>query len=248
MRDAMAEHGSVYAVDGDRLAALAPDLILTQAVCEVCAVPTANVHDVVRERGLGAEVVSLDAHTLGEILETVLAVGRAAGVSGRATEFVDGLEARLEAVGIAVAGAERPRVLALEWLDPPFAPGHWVPQMIELAGGENLLGTAGEPSREVGWDEIGGLDPDVLVVMPCGYGLEAARRDADAHGDHLLAAAPHAIETGHAFVVDASSYFNRSGPRVVTGVEVLAGLLHPDRVRTPDPGTVRAWRPAFSGS
>ncbi len=244
VRDAMAEHGSVYAIDGARLETLDPDLVLTQAVCEVCAVPTAGVRETARERGLGAEVVSLDAHTLGEILATILQVGRAAGASGQADEVVDGLRTRLEAVRAAVDGTARPRVLALEWLDPPFAPGHWVPEMIELAGGENLVGETGEPSREVGWEQIGALDPDALVVMPCGYGLEAARRDAEAHAERLRAVAPRAVEAGRAFAVDASSYFNRSGPRIVTGVEILAGLLHPDRFRAPDPATAEAWRPA----
>lgn len=244
VRNAMAEHGSVYAIDGDRLEELAPDLVLTQAVCEVCAVPTSGVEEIARERGLTAEVLSLDAHTIGEILETVLQVGRAAGVSGRADAVVDDLRTRLDMVRAAAAGAERPRVLALEWLDPPFVPGHWVPEMVELAGGDNLAGEAGAPSRRIEWGELAELDPEILVVMPCGYGLDASRRDADAHAERLLEVAPRAVADGRAFVVDASSYFNRSGPRIVTGVEILAGLFHPDRFREPDPETAAAWRPA----
>lgn len=244
VRRAMAEHGSVYAIDGDRLEALDPDLVLTQAVCEVCAVPTAGTREVLRERDLGAEVASLDAHGIEEIFGSIEQVGLAAGVEGRAGEVVARLRSRLAAVREAVAGAEPPRVLALEWLDPPFAPGHWVPEMVRLAGGENLAGDEGAPSAQLAWEDVDGLDPDVLVVMPCGYGTEASRRDADAHADRLLAVAPRAIEEERAFVVDGSSYFNRSGPRVVTGVEILAGLLHPERRPAPPPGTAEAWRPA----
>ncbi len=243
VRRAMAEHGSVYEIDGDRLEALEPDLVLTQAVCEVCAVPTAGVRDVVADRGLDAEVASLDAHTLAEILDSVLTVGRAAGVPDRAADVRAGLASRLEAVQEAVDGADRPRLLAVEWLDPPFAPGHWVPEMVEAAGAENLAGEAGERSREVAWEELEGLDPDALAVMPCGYGVEAARADADRHADRLRRAAPRALEEGRAWVVDASSYFNRSGPRVVEGVEILAGLLHPGRVPAPPEEAARPWRP-----
>ncbi len=243
VRRAMAEHGSVYEIDADRLEALAPDLVLTQAVCEVCAVPTAGVRDVVADRGLAADVVSLDAHTLEEILGSVETVGRAAGVPDRAADARAGLASRLEAVEEVVAGAGRPRLLAVEWLDPPFVPGHWVPEMVERAGAENLAGRAGERSREVGWEELEGLDPDALAVMPCGYGVEAARADADRHADRLRRLAPRAVEEGRAWVVDASSYFNRSGPRVVDGVEILAGLLHPDRLPSPPEAAARRWRP-----
>jgi iron complex transport system substrate-binding protein len=234
VRQAMAEYGSVYEVDGELLARLEPDLVLTQAVCEVCAVPTPGVRDVVRERGLEAEVLSLDAHTLDDILGTVRAVARSAGESRRGERATAGLQARLAAVRDAVAHADRPRVLAVEWLDPPFLPGHWVPEMIEAAGGVCVAGEPGRRSEQTGWDSLAGLDPDVLIVMPCGYGLEAARRDAELHADRLAAVAGRAIREGRAWVVDASSYFNRSGPRVVDGVEILAGILHPGRWPLPD--------------
>lgn len=243
VRRAMADHGSVYTIDGDALARLRPELILTQAVCEVCAVPTPGVREVVADRGLDAEVLSLDAHSLEDILDSVVTVGRAADAESWACECVQGLERRLEHVDARVAGAPQPRVLALEWLDPPFAPGHWVPQQIERAGGTSLVGTPGERSHELAWEELSGLDPDVLVLMPCGYGLDAARRDTDLHAERIVALAPRAIRDGRAFVVDGSSYFNRSGPRVVTGVEILAGLIHPDRNAPPPSGAAAAWRP-----
>lgn len=236
VREAMRDHGSVYEVDGAMLEAVRPDLVLTQAVCEVCAVPTPGVRELVREHGIGAEVLSLDAHRVEEIFETVLQVGEAAGVAERARELVAGYRARLARVEEAVRGAARPRVLAIEWLEPPFAPGHWTPEMVERAGGVNLVGRTGAPSMQLDWSDLEGHDPDVLIVMPCGYGLADSRAEAERHAARLREVAGRAIESGRAFVVDGSSYFNRSGPRVVDGVEILAGLLHPDRVQMPATG------------
>ena len=238
VRESMAEHGSVYRIDGDLLEELRPDLVLTQAVCDVCAVPTSGVRELVEERGLDADVVSLDAHTLDGIFRTVLQVGRAAGAEERAWELVAGYRARLDAVERRVGrvpDAERPRVLALEWIDPPFAPGHWVPEMVEAAGGRDLLGAAGERSERVTWEDATGLDPDVLVVMPCGYDLEASVAEARRHGARLRDAAPGPVRRDRAWAVDASSYFNRSGPRVVRGVEILEAILWPGEGPEPDP-------------
>ena len=243
VRAAMLDHGSVYEVDGALLERVRPDLVLTQAVCEVCAVPTPGVIDEVRARGLEARVESLDAHTLEEILGSVLQVAAAAGVSDRGAHVVAALRARIDAVRAAVRDAPRPRVLAIEWLDPPFLPGHWVPEMIEAAGGDNLTGGAGAHSVEADWSELRTLDPDVLLIMPCGYGLEASQADADRHAERLRALAPRAIDEDRTFVVDGSAYLNRSGPRAVDGVELLAGLLHPDRVPFPAPDRARVWRP-----
>ncbi len=227
VREAMAEHGSVYEVDAEALVRLAPTVILTQAVCEVCAVPTPGVEAIVRERGIAADVVSLDAHTLEDIFRTILQVGAACDALDPATSLVTGLRARIDRVGRAVRDRPRPRVLALEWLDPPFVPGHWVPEMIERAGGECVAGHAGERSDPVSWERIARLDPDALVVMPCGYGLARSIEDADRFRAELERVAPRAVATGNAFAVDGSAYFNRSGPRVADGVEILGGLLHP---------------------
>ncbi len=243
VRSAMLEHGSVYEIDLGLLRTLAPDVILTQAVCEVCAVPTGGVEEAVAALPIDPEVVSLDAHTLEGILDSILAVGRAVSAVDSAAARVAELRARLDIVEATVAGAPRPRVLALEWLDPPFTPGHWVPEMIERAGGENLAGETARPSRQADWADLAGLDPDVLLLMPCGYGLEAAVSDADAHASRLLEIAPRAVRAGQAFAVDASAYFNRSGPRAVDGVEILAGLLHSDRFPTPGPAAARVWSP-----
>ena len=245
VRHAMAEHGSVYAIDDAQLARLDPDLVLTQAVCEVCAVPTPGVREVVAACGLHAAVVSLDAHTIEEILDTILVVGQATGVAERARDLVRGLEQRMAAVSSAVQRRLRPRVLAIEWLGPPFLPGHWVPEQIELAGGVCLAGEAGSHSRQVDWKDLEGLDPDVLILMPCGYGLEASRAEADRAAERLLELAPRAIEADRAFVVDGSSYFNRSGPRVVDGVEILAALLHPGAVARTLTGVAEKWGTAL---
>ncbi|MDX1393889.1 MAG: cobalamin-binding protein [Gemmatimonadota bacterium] len=243
VRETMLEHGSVYAIDDALLAELDPDLIITQAVCEVCAVPTGGVEKAVAERRLDARIVSLDSHTIEEILASIAQVGEAAHAREAARAAIDGLRGRLDAVAAAVSGAPRPRVLAIEWLDPPFTPGHWVPEMIERAGGENLAGDAGRPSAQVEWSVLADLDPDVLVIMPCGYGLDAAEADADAAAGRLAEVAPRAIVEGRSWVVDASAYFNRSGPRFVTGVEILAGLFHPDRLSPPAGELARRWSP-----
>jgi iron complex transport system substrate-binding protein len=227
VREAMRNGGEVYQLDADRLRDLAPDLILTQAVCQVCAVPTSLAETAVRSLGASARVVSLDAHSAAGIFDSIVAVGRAAGAEAAAVRRVAALRARMESVRQRVRGRARPRVMAIEWLDPPFVPGHWTPEMIELAGGENLAGENGRPSRQVDWSALSGLDPDVLIVMPCGYGLTQSLADAAAHAARLEAVAPRAIESGRAFVVDGSAYFNRSGPRFVTGIEVLGTLLHP---------------------
>jgi iron complex transport system substrate-binding protein len=243
VRAAMEEHGSVYEIDREMLRVLKPDLILTQAVCEVCAVPTPGVRAVANELGLDAQVISLDAHTVSDILASIVQVADAAGVSQRGEIVASLLRKRLDAVRGAVAGATPPTVLGIEWLDPPFAPGHWVPEMIQIAGGRCIVGTAGSHSEQLTWEQLGDMDPDVLLIMPCGYDVVRSRSDADAFADRLEAVAPRAIAEQRAFVVDGSSYFNRSGPRFVDGVEILAGLLHPDRVAAPAAEAGSVWTP-----
>ena len=247
VRDTMARHGSVYELDAERLLELGPDLLLTQAVCEVCAVPTSLAEEASRMLPRKPQVVSIDSHSVGQILHSITAVGEAAGVPDRAADVVAALRARLDAVRHRVAAASRPRVLALEWLDPPFVPGHWTPEMVTLAGGELLASEPGVASVQLTWDQLGGLDPDVLLVMPCGYGLEAALQDAGRHEEQLMRVARRAVDAGGAFVVDGSAYFNRSGPRMVDGVELLGALLHPDLFQGYDPtGRSAPWRPGTS--
>jgi len=244
VRDAASAGASPYVLDVEKLAELAPHLVLTQAMCEVCAVPVQGARQACETAGIDAAILSLDAHSLREVLDCVGLVGGATGRADRAAALVAALRQRLHDVTRAVAGTRRPRVLALEWLDPIFVPGHWVPEMIDLAGGECLAGEAKARSVQVDAEELAGLDPDVLLIMPCGYGLAASRRDADAHARRLARLATRAIEEGRACVVDASSYFNRSGPRVVEGVEILAGLIHPEIFPLPAAGRADTWRPA----
>lgn len=246
VRDAMQQHGSVYEIDRAMLAELQPDLIFTQAVCEVCAVPTPGVRRVATELDLDAIVVSLDAHTVSDILASIVQVAAAAGVPQRGELVSSLLRRRIDAVETAVAKAPRPRVVALEWLDPPFTPGHWVPEMIQIAGGDNLAGTKGSHSDQVEWDDLNSLDPDVLLVMPCGYDVRKSTEDADANEAHLESVAPRAIVEDRAWVVNGSSYFNRSGPRFVDGIEILAGILHPDRWQRPDAADATQWSPSHS--
>ncbi|MFQ5550473.1 MAG: ABC transporter substrate-binding protein, partial [Gemmatimonadales bacterium] len=242
LRETMMEHGSAYRVDLEAVARLAPDLILSQAVCEVCAVPTSLAEQAARATNRPTQVISLDAHSVGDVLQSIMTVGVAAGVKDTARELVARLSARLESVREAVNGAVRPSVLALEWLDPPFVPGHWVPEMIETAGGRLLMGEAGRPSVQVDWESLGGLDPDFLLVMPCGYDLETAQSDAARGAVHLLRVAPRAVEAGAAWILDGSAYFNRSGPRMVDGVEILSAILHGERFRgTELEGKAQRW-------
>ena len=228
VRQALREFGSVYEVDNERLAAVAPDLLLTQGVCEVCAVPTRDAEAAALALVACPTVLALDAHDITGVLATIRLVGHAGGVPERAERCVRDIERRIAAVRARVEGRPLARVLALEWLDPPFVPGHWVPEMVALAGGTLLRGVSGRPSFAVQWAELVGLDPDVLLVTPCGFELAAARADADACRAPLGAVAPRAIRSGRAYAVDATAHFSRPGPRVADGVELLGALFHPD--------------------
>ncbi|HEU4559615.1 MAG TPA: cobalamin-binding protein [Longimicrobium sp.] len=242
VRRCMLEYGSVYQIDARALADAQPDLVLTQAVCEVCAVPTPSVHEAVRELPAAPRVLSLDAHTLGEIIDSVEQVAGAAGEPSLGGQTAAALRERVDRVRAAVAGRTRPRVLALEWLDPPFAPGHWIPEMIDIAGGESLIGTVGGHSVEIPWAQVEALDPDRLLLVPCGYGLEQARDDAERARQRLQAIAPRAIAAGDA-AIGHSAWFSRSGPRVVAGIEALAAWLHPDAFPgTGTEGVIEPWR------
>jgi len=207
----------------------------------VCAVPTASVHDAVAALPDPPHVLSLDAHTLEEVIDSVADVANAAREPFAGAVTLARLDERIDRVRTAVAGLPRPRVLALEWLDPPFAPGHWIPEMIEAAGGKSLIGTAGGHSVEIPWSEVEGLDPDRLLLVPCGYALDQARDDAARARGRLHALAPRAVREGGA-AIGHSAYFSRSGPRVVRGIEALAAWLHPAAFPASADGVLEAWR------
>ena len=212
------------AIDETVLADLAPDLILTQDLCAVCAVPAGDVQAALDVIGCRAEVVSLDPGTIDDVLDGIVRVGAATGRHDEAERCVVDLRARLERVRSLVHGLTRRRVFALEWGDPPFNGGHWIPEMIEVAGGTPVLAEPGRDSVRVTWAQIGDAMPDVVVFAPCGYSLAGAIGQAPA----ILARTE--ITAAEVWAVDADSFFVRPGPRLVDGVEVLASALHPDAV------------------
>lgn len=228
VKEVVGEGRALYSLDEELLAELTPDLIVTQAVCEVCAVSYEDVVAVAARLPGQPQVVQQDPGTLAEVLDDVTRLGAAAGIEAHAAEVRAGLEARLERVRNAVEGAPRPRALALEWLDPPFLGGHWVPEMIEIAGGVDVIGEAGQKSPQVEWERLEGLDAEIAIAMPCGYYLDDSRAQALASRDRLST-----LGAGRVFAVDAASTFSRPGPRLVDGVELLAHLFHPDRVQPP---------------
>jgi iron complex transport system substrate-binding protein len=214
---------SIYELDTDALRALDPDLIVTQALCSVCAVSYEDVRALAQTLEPHPRIISLDPHTVGEVFGDAGTLATATGSRDAAVELVRDAAARIDRVRVRVKGQRRPRVLALEWLDPPFAAGHWVPQLIEFAGGEDVLGFAGERSEERTWEEAIGASPDIVVVMPCGYDAQIAHREAEMHRDQLAA-----IGAGEVVAVNASAYFSRPGPRIVDGLELLAHIIHPE--------------------
>ena len=228
VRETVGAGRPLYELDRERLAQLEPDLVVTQAVCEVCAVSYDDVVAVAATLPSRPRVISLDPLTLEDVLSDIARLGEATGAAEGARTLRADAERRLSAVGAAVSNLSRPRVLALEWLDPPFVAGHWVPEMIGLAGGADVLGRAGERSRTVGWEELEAADCEVALVMPCGYGTAGSAEQARAYESELSRLAAERIAA-----FDASAYFSRPGPRLVTGVELLAYFLHPEAVPEP---------------
>lgn len=231
--DRIATGEPVYTLDARRIAAIQPDLILAQDLCEVCAVPSGAVNEALAVLGCRAEVISLDPANLDDVIDGIGIVGEATGTNAAARVVMERLRSRLDAVRGAVAGSERTPTFALEWSDPPFNGGHWVPDMIEAAGGDPVLAGRGERSRRLTWSEIGAAAPEVVVFMPCGYGLDDARREGQALLDRGELDASTRI-----WAANASALFSRPGPRLIDGVEALAGALHPDRQPPPPPGTL----------
>jgi iron complex transport system substrate-binding protein len=222
---------SIYELDAEALHELAPDLIVTQALCSVCAVSYDDVRAVAEEIDTQPMVISLDPHTVGEVLGDARTLAQATDTKDAAVDLVQEASARIDRIRLLTRGARRPRVAALEWLDPPFAAGHWTPQLIEYAGGEDILGFAGENSAQRSWEEVAASRPDVVIVMPCGYDAEIAHREAEMHRDQLAA-----LGAGEIVAVDAAAYFSRPGPRIIEGLELLAHILHPELVPDPPAG------------
>jgi len=221
---------ALYELDEPLLAKLDVDLIATQAVCEVCAVSFDDVVAAAARLPSRPRVVSLDPSGLGDVLADITRLADAAGASAAGAALLGESERRIAAVVDAVAGAPRPRVAAVEWTDPLFLGGHWVPTMIDLAGGVDVLGVADAKSRTADWAEVGAAAPEVVVSMPCGYDTARAVEETVAVADRLAPLGARVV------AVDASAYFSRPGPRLVDGVELLGHLLHPDLVPAPPSG------------
>jgi iron complex transport system substrate-binding protein len=218
----------LYHLDEGALAGLDADLVVTQDLCAVCAVDVSVVDDALAHLGCRADVLTVDPHTLDEVLDSVLTLGSSSGRTDEAEQLVAALRGRLAAVDRAVAGMRRPRTLLLEWTEPPFAPGHWVPEMVDRAGGLGVLGAAGEKSFRTTWDAVAAAEPQVVVVAPCGYHLDGA---ADLAADVVRR---DVLPTGiPVWAVDANASFARPGPRLVDGIEALGAILHPDALGAP---------------
>jgi iron complex transport system substrate-binding protein len=228
-------HGSIYDLDEPRLRALKPDLILTQELCEVCAVSYKTVERAARMFEAEARVVSLEPNTIGDIFENIRMVGELTGRKSEAERLVGELNRRLDRVRESTAQADRrPRTLMLEWLEPAFAPGHWVPEQVEIAGGDHAFGRAGQRSVATTAEEISAYAPEVIVLIPCGYyQADILRQLPDAKLPAGWKDLP-AVRSGEVWATDATSYFSRPGPRVVEGVEILARILHPKIFGAPD--------------
>ncbi|MFJ8006209.1 cobalamin-binding protein [Streptomyces fagopyri] len=232
---------SLYTLDTDALAALRPSVVLTQDLCAVCAVSYEKVSSAVRLLDADTRVVSLEPRTLDDVLQCLVTVGDILGVRERAEQRLTRLRARLAEVARQTAGRPRLRVVAIEWLDPLWPAGHWVPEQIAHAGGEPLLASPGEHTKPMSWDDVRAARPDVVLVMPCGFPPERTLRERD-----LLTSLPGwaelpAVQTGRVWLLDGPAYFNRPGPRVVRGAEVLAQVLH--GVRAGDAVTQAEARP-----
>ncbi|WP_445517905.1 cobalamin-binding protein [Streptomyces sp. NEAU-174] len=217
---------SLYTLDTEALAALRPDVVLTQDLCEVCAVSYRKVSRAVRLLDARTRVLSLEPHTLDDVLDCLVTVGELLGVRERAERRRGDLRDRLEGIRQAVAGRARPRVVAIEWLDPLWPAGHWVPDQIATAGGEPLLAASGAHTTPMTWEAVRAARPEVVLVLPCGFPPERTLRET-----HLLTRLPGwadlpAVRAGRVWVLDGPAYFNRPGPRVVRGAEVLAHVLH----------------------
>lgn len=235
VRERLKSERALYQLDLPTLEELRPDLIVTQALCDVCAVAESEVTAAACRLPSQPQVLNLEPACLADVFECLLLVGRAAGVEARALEAVANLRARADRVEqLSRQVAQRPRVVLLEWIDPPFSSGHWSPELVRMAGGVEVVGRAGEASRTTTWDEITRTEPDVMVIACCGFDIERTRHDLP-----ILAGYPGfdqlpCVRTGEVYVVDGNAYFSRPGPRLVDSLEILAHILHPSVHPLPD--------------
>jgi len=225
VRERTLEGEAIYALDREALTELRPDLIVTQQLCPVCAVSYEEVEAIAKELPSDPRVIALDPKTLGETLGDVRTLAEATGRREAGVELIAQAAGRIDRVKLAVRGQQRMRVAALEWLDPVYVAGHWTPQMIELAGGEDVLGLPGEHSEVFPWEQVASAQPELVVVMPCGYDAPRAHEEALEHAGELAALGARRV-----VAVNASAYFSRPGPRLIDGLELLGHILHPEQL------------------
>jgi iron complex transport system substrate-binding protein len=225
VRERTLQGEAIYALDREALGALQPDLIVTQELCPVCAVSYDEVAALAEQLPSRPQVIALDPKTLGETLGDVRTLAQATDSRDRGVELIAQATGRIDRVRLAVRGQRRVRVAALEWLDPVYVAGHWTPQMIELAGGKDVLGLPGEHSAVFLWEQVAAARPELVVVMPCGYEATRARKETLEHADQLVALGARRI-----VAVNASAYFSRPGPRLIDGLELLGHILHPEQL------------------
>jgi iron complex transport system substrate-binding protein len=234
VREQIAAGKDLYTLDAGALAVLSPEVILTQDLCRVCALPAGHVTEALDYLGCTAEVVTLDPHSLDDVLETILLVGQRTGARSQAELLVASLRQRLADVSHRVADQRRPAVAMMEWVDPPFTAGHWVPDLVAVAGGRPVAAFPGGRSVQTSWDQIAAVRPDVVVVAPCGFNLAGAAAQAETVAGRLPGV--------QVWAVDANAIIVRPGPRLVDGVEALAGILHPGRAAAVPAGRIRRIR------
>jgi len=233
VRELTEQGRAIYELDEEGVRRAQPDLIVTQALCAVCAVSYDDVRALAERLEPPPQVLSLDPHTLGEMLGDVRTLAEATDSRDAGVDLVQDAASRIDRVRLAVRAAEPVRVAALEWLDPVFVAGHWTPQLIEYAGGFDVLGLAGEHSEQRSWEEVAAAQPEVVVVMPCGYDAERAAEEAYEYADELAELGARRV-----VAVDAAAYFSRPGPRLIDGLELLGHVLHPDRLPEAPAGLV----------
>jgi iron complex transport system substrate-binding protein len=233
-------HGeSLYRIDIRRLEAIKPDLIVTQELCDVCAISTSYVAKAVHQLSSKPQVLSLTPHTLGDVLTDIQRVGEATGRDAEARKLVSSLRERISTVG-QLTKPQRPTVVCLEWLSPPFNGGHWIPEMIALAGGIDPLGKLGKDSYRMEWDQVLGVEPDVVLVMPCGHNLKRSVEEYRRTQFPKRWNQVKAVCNGRVYALNASAYFSRPGPRLVTGLEIMHSLLQQDQPEeSPGNGWIR---------
>ena len=237
IRELVHQGSSIYLLDAQLLEALHPDLILTQELCEVCAVSYPIVERAARRLGSSPQLVSLEPESLADVFENIRFVGGLVGRSDAATQVCDSLRRRVAAVEQRVAGRPRRRVVCLEWVDPPFNCGHWTPELVTKAGGDELLGVARQPAHAIDWQQVVDADPEVVVVMACGFSLDRSLAEVEAAGGRFDAL------RADTWVVDGNAFFSRPGPRLVDSVEIMAAILHPGAVGPPSSSTARRLQP-----